>query len=41
MKYTQEEVIQYVEEEDVKFIRMAFCDVHGRQRNVAVMADEL
>ena len=41
MKYTREEVIQYVEEEDVKFIRMAFCDVYGRQRNVAVMADEL
>ncbi|MBQ9413196.1 MAG: glutamine synthetase [Oscillospiraceae bacterium] len=41
MKYTQEEVIQYVEEEDVKFIRMAFCDVYGHQRNVAVMADEL
>lgn len=41
MKYTQEEVMQYVEEEDVKFIRMAFCDVFGRQRNVAVMADEL
>ncbi len=41
MKYTQEEVMQYVEEEDVKFIRMAFCDIHGRARNVAVMADEL
>ena len=41
MKYTREEVIQYVREEDVKFIRMAFCDVYGRQRNVAVMADEL
>ena len=41
MKYTQEEVIQYVEEEDVKFIRMAFCDIYGRQHNVAVMEDEL
>ena len=41
MKYTREEVLQYVEEEDVKFIRMAFCDVYGRARNVAVMADEL
>lgn len=41
MKYTQEEVIQYVTEEDVKFIRMAFCDVYGRQRNVAIMAAEL
>ena len=41
MKYTREEVMQYVREEDVKFIRMAFCDVFGRQHNVAVMADEL
>ena len=27
MKYSAEEVIQFVQEEDVKFIRMAFCDV--------------
>ena len=30
MKYTPEEVKQYVKEEDVKFVRMAFCDVYGR-----------
>ena len=41
MKYTREEVMQYVEEEDVKFIRLAFCDIYGKQHNVAVMADEL
>ena len=41
MKYTSEEVMEYVREEDVKFIRLAFCDVFGRQRNIAVMADEL
>ena len=41
MNYTPDEVMQYVMEEDVKFIRMAFCDVYGRQRNVAVMASEL
>ena len=41
MKYTPEEVLEYVREEDVKFIRLAFCDVFGRQRNIAVMADEL
>ncbi len=41
MKYTPEEVMQFIREEDVKFIRMAFCDVYGRQHNVAVMADEL
>ncbi len=41
MKYTQEEVMEYIREEGVKFIRLAFCDVFGRQRNVAVMPNEL
>ena len=41
MKYTQDEVLQYVEETDVKFIRLAFCDVFGRQKNVAIMPGEL
>ena len=33
--------MQYVLEEDVKFIRLAFCDVFGRQKNIAIMPDEL
>ena len=41
MRFTPDEVLQYVLEEDVKFIRMAFCDIYGRQRNVAIMAPEL
>ena len=41
MNYTPEEVLQYIAEEDVKFVRMAFCDIYGRQRNVAIMASEL
>lgn len=41
MKYSVQEVIQYVKEEDVKFIRLAFCDVYGRQKNISVTADEL
>ena len=41
MNYTPEEVLQYITEEDVKFVRMAFCDIYGRQRNVAIMASEL
>ncbi len=41
MKYSKEEVIQYVREEDVKFIRLAFCDVFGKQKNISVMAEEL
>jgi len=41
MKYSKEEVLQYVREEDVKFIRLAFCDVFGKQKNIAIMPDEL
>lgn len=41
MKYSPEEVIQFVREEDVKFIRLAFCDVYGQQKNIAVMASQL
>jgi glutamine synthetase len=41
MNYTPDEVMEYISEEDVKFVRMAFCDIYGRQRNVAVMAGEL
>ena len=33
MKYSQQEIIQYVQGEDVKFIRLAFCDVFGKQKN--------
>ena len=41
MKYSEKEVMQYVAEEDVKFIRLAFCDVFGRQKNIAIMPGEL
>ena len=41
MKYTAQEVIQYVEEENVRFIRLAFCDVYGRQKNISIMPGEL
>ena len=41
MKYSKEEVLQYVFEEDVKFIRLVFCDVFGKQKNISIMPDEL
>ncbi len=41
MKYSKEEVLQYMQEEDVKFIRLAFCDVFGRQKNISIMPQEL
>lgn len=41
MKYSKEEVLQYVQEDDVKFIRLAFCDVFGKQKNISIMPQEL
>ena len=41
MKYSKDEVIQFAQEEDVKFIRLTFCDVFGKQKNIAIMPDEL
>lgn len=41
MKYSKQEVMQYIQEEDVKFIRLAFCDVFGKQKNISIMPNEL
>lgn len=41
MKYSQAEVLQYAAEEDVKFVRLAFCDIFGRQKNVSIAVGEL
>jgi len=41
MLYSIDEVLDYVREEDVKFVRLAFCDVFGTPKNVSVPAAEL
>lgn len=41
MNYTPQEVIQYVDEENIQFIRLSFCDLNGRMKNIAVMPWEL
>ncbi len=41
MKYTKEEVIQYVQEEEIAFVHLAFCDVFGRQKNISIVSAEL
>ena len=41
MEYTMEEVLKYIEEEDVKFIRLAFRDAYGVQKNISVMPGEV
>ncbi len=41
MKYSRNEVMQFINEEDVKFIRLAFCDIYGKQKNISIMPGEL
>ena len=41
MNYTADEIIEYCAEEDVKFIRLAFCDAFGAQKNISIMPTEL
>ena len=41
MKYTMDEVMKFIEEEDVKFIRLAFRDAYGTQKNISVMPTEV
>lgn len=41
MRYSCEDVQTFVQEEDVRFIHLAFCDVFGRQKNIAILPTEL
>ena len=41
MMYTAQEIADYCAAEDVKFIRLAFCDVFGVPKNVSIMPEEL
>lgn len=40
-KYTKQDIINLVEEEDVEFIRMQFTDIEGNFKNVAITASQL
>lgn len=39
--YSYDKVVKFVHEEDVKFIRLAFFDVFGVQKNISIMPGEL
>ena len=41
MSISPKEVLRFVEENDVKFIRLTFCDISGSLKNVAIMPGEL
>ena len=41
MNYSSDEVMDYIEQEGVRFIRLAFTDPFGRLKNLAILPDEL
>lgn len=40
-KYTKEDILQLIEEEDVEFIRLQFTDMFGMFKNVAITASQM
>ena len=40
-KYSKEDILRMVDEEDVGFIRLQFTDVFGTVKNIAVTAGQL
>ena len=36
-----EKILEFIEEEDAKFIRLAFRDAYGIQKNISVMPSEI
>ena len=41
MKYTKQDVLRLVQEEDVEFIRLQFTDIFGTMKNVAITSSQL
>ncbi len=41
MTNTQQEVMQFIKEQDVRFVRLVFCDIFGQIKNISISSDEL
>lgn len=41
MIYTENEILQYIEDNDVKFVKLTFCDLYGRLKNISILSSEL
>lgn len=41
MDRTISEILQFVEDNDIKFIRLQFCNIFGELKNVSIMASQL
>ena len=37
---TQQDILDFVEDNNVKFVRFAFCDIFGTQKNIAERAQK-
>ena len=40
-RYTKQDIIRMVEEEDVEFIRLQFTDMFGTLKNIAITSSQL
>ncbi|MGM9683079.1 MAG: glutamine synthetase family protein [Eubacteriales bacterium] len=41
MFYSEDEVIEFVNENDVKFVKLSFCDAYGKLKNISIPASRL
>jgi glutamine synthetase len=41
MSISVQDALEYVKDNDVKFIRLVFCDLFGVQKNISILPDEL
>ena len=39
--YSESDVLEYIKEEDVKFVRLAFFDLKGVQKNISILASQI
>lgn len=41
MSSMQKQITSFIEEQDIKFVRLAFCDIMGNLKNVSISSEEL
>ncbi len=41
MVYSENEILQYIDENDVKFVKLTFCDIRGKLKNISILSSEL
>ena len=41
MNHTKNELLEYVRDNDIKFVKLTFCDLLGRHRNITILSSEL